>query len=279
MFCAKALGCHDGLYGRTGPRAKTVSVQLAAVARWLRIPSWIVSAHLLCFFLAACDSKLSAGEWSCGANPDAGTDFGDIVANLGEAVRIPWGTGFERDFCDYARARGFCYVAADGKYSVVSTEAHNGAFSAAFNVTADNSGQSQARCVRQGVLPQSAYYSAWYFFPERAASSGNWNLFHFQGGQPNHNLWDVSVNTAANGDLSLYASDLQDGVKEYGRGAKAPLIPIGSWFEVGVFWRRAADATGEFSVYQDGHRILQLTDLITDDTTWVSGTSGIWRRF
>jgi hypothetical protein len=32
--------------------------------------------------------------------------------------------------------------------------------------------------------------------------------------------------------------------------------------------KRAADATGEVALYQDGELLIQATDLITDDSSW-----------
>ncbi len=44
----------------------------------------------------------------------------------------------------------------------------------------------------------------------------------------------------------------------------APVVPIGTWFEIEVFFKRAADATGEVIVNQDGEEVATATNLITD---------------
>jgi hypothetical protein len=50
--------------------------------------------------------------------------------------------------------------------------------------------------------------------------------------------------------------------------ADAPPVPIGTWFHLQMYLRRAADTSGEVTVYQDGIVVYRLTDLITDDSAW-----------
>jgi hypothetical protein len=47
-----------------------------------------------------------------------------------------------------------------------------------------------------------------------------------------------------------------------------PEIPIGAWFHLEFQLRRAADASGEIALYQDGELLLALTALATDDSEW-----------
>jgi hypothetical protein len=217
--------------------------------------------------LAACEPTVVAGEWTCPSG-DPDVDFGEVVPNPDEPVKTGWSTGFEREFCDYARLHGFCYADPGASFSIVASPTHSGKSAAAFRVTGDAQGGHQARCVRQGRLPTAAYYSAWYFVPSRAVNTGNWNIFHFDSPDSSgqHPLWDVSIFSAPNGDLSLYVLDFLGG-GTHGKD-ETPLIPIGEWFQVEVFLRRAADATGAFALYQNRQRILQLSGVITDDTDW-----------
>lgn len=214
--------------------------------------------------LVACEPTLVVGELTC---PLAG-DAGAVATSPLDPIAVPWSTGFEQGFCDYTRAAGFCFADDPSSYTLVTSPVHSGKFAVAFQVRGVPNNPGQTRCVHQGEFPREAYYSAWYFVPAPAVNSGNWNLFHFLGGQPgsSHGLWDVSLASATNGELSLYVFDFL-GLGIRGRG-ESPPIPIGAWFQIEVYWRRAADATGEFAVYQDGQRILQLADVRTDDTTW-----------
>jgi hypothetical protein len=129
---------------------------------------------------------------------------------------------------------------------------------------------AEARCVREGNLPEAAYYGAWYLVPAVSVSTNNWNLFHFQGGNSSgdafHGLWDISLYNRASGGLGLSVFDFLGGEWRY--ASTAPPLPVGSWFHVEVYFKRAADASGEIIVYQDDTEVLHLTGLVTDDSQW-----------
>ena len=126
-----------------------------------------------------------------------------------------------------------------------------------------------------------AYYGAWYYIPATATNKGVWNLFHFRGAasptappppqpQPQKDgLWDVSLVNGANGALNARVfnflwkqGDVNPNVGD------APPAPIGSWFRLEFYLRRAKDATGEVDLYQDGKLAVTFTNLITDNTDW-----------
>jgi hypothetical protein len=143
----------------------------------------------------------------------------------------------------------------------------SGNFAAAFSVTATGE-TGQARCFREGVLPKAAYYGAWYYIPAFASNINNWNLFYFQGGAPSalHGLWDVSLRSTEDAELFLQLFDHFAGTPRVIEGI--PPVPIGSWFNVELYFERAADMTGRIELYQDGELIITLADLTTDDTDW-----------
>jgi hypothetical protein len=215
--------------------------------------------------LVACQPELSVGELACARNGDA------AIANLTDPITAPWATGFEDQFCDYTELGGFCYAEPRASYTTVTSPVHSGRFAAAFKVTAPDATGHQTRCVRQGALPHAAYYGAWYFVPEHAMNTALWNLWHFQANDvsASHGLWDVSLVNGANGTLELVVYDFLNGVSR--RSEKSAPIPIGAWFHVELYLKRAADATGEVALYQDGQLLLDATKLITDDSS-----SGQW---
>ncbi|HKP59088.1 MAG TPA: heparin lyase I family protein [Polyangiales bacterium] len=209
---------------------------------------------------SGCGRDLVVGKWSCERDPDAS------IADL--AVDSPWSTGFEAEFCDYTALAGFCYNSDEASYKTVESPVHSGRYAAAFQVRADPSGY-QTRCVRQGKLPTAAYYGAWYFVPETATNSDNWNLIHFQGGDPTgpqHGLWDVSLVNGADGALEAIVFDFLSG--RVRRAATPTPIPIGAWFHLEFYLKRAADATGEVALYQDDQLLIRATSLVTDDSDW-----------
>jgi hypothetical protein len=212
--------------------------------------------------LPGCEPTVTVGEWKCSANgaPDAAPARTAPIA-------VPWSSGFEDRFCDYTAVAGFCY-GDPAIYETVTSPVHSGRHAAAFTVVGGDATAFQARCVRQGALPQSAYYGAWYFVPALAQNSAVWNLEHFQGGDlsAQHGLWDISLVNGATGDLEVVVFDFLNHV---GRNPTPPApIPIGSWFHLELYLARAADATGEVALYLDDRLVVQATNIVTDDTNW-----------
>ncbi len=214
---------------------------------------------LVLLALPACQPKLVVGAFSCTGGADA------AVPAQTAPVEAPWSTSFEAATCDYTLAAGFCYADAEAGFEAVTSPVHSGRYALAFHVGGSDGGDDQqARCVRQGVLPQAAYYGAWYFIPTLAINDGKvWNLFHFQGGDTTSQkgLWDVSlVNDDAQDDLEVVV--YQFGGSTY--RTQTP-IPIGQWFHLELYLARANDMTGEVALFQDGVQLIDQTNLSTDN--------------
>jgi hypothetical protein len=213
--------------------------------------------------MLACEPTLSVGEWKCSPN---GTST--VAPDKTAPIAVPWSTSFENRFCDYTEAAGFCYLGEPATYETVTSPVHSGRHSAAFTVQAGDPAGYQARCVRQGVLPKAAVYGAWYYIPAFAENSALWNLVHFQGGDTSaqHGLWDISLVNSPNGNLEAVVYDFLNGIAH---SPTAPVpVPIGSWVHFELYLSRAVDATGEVALYQDGRLLLQVTNIVTDDTNW-----------
>jgi hypothetical protein len=237
--------------------------------------SWHGWAVLPCLMLAvaamsclgSCKQPLVVGEYKC---PVATLEGGN-PPSLTDPIMVPWATGFENQMdCDYKEVAGDCYAHPPASFQVLASPVHSGQFAAEFTVlTGTDAGSSpQGRCVRQGVLPAEAYYGAWYYIPRVATNTGNWNLFHFQGGNADttsqHYLWDVSLANGPTGDLNLRLYDNLH-KKTVGDG---PPIPIARWFHIVFYLRRAKDAGGEVVLFQDEVRVVDLANVVTDDTDW-----------
>jgi hypothetical protein len=214
--------------------------------------------------LAACEPDLNAGTWTCAQN-DAGASSVDETT----PIDAPWSTGFEDGFCDYTQLGGFCYGDPLASYTTVTSPVHSGRHAAAFTVAANDARARQTRCVRQGVLPTAAYYGVWYLVSANATNSALWNLVHFQGGDGpsgQHGLWDISLVNGDNGALEVVVYDFLN--KTTRRPATRTPIPIGAWFHLELYLARAADATGEVALYQDDQMLLDVKNIVTDDSKW-----------
>jgi len=221
---------------------------------------------------AGCAPKLNAGEWQC--PNDGGTTPAPAPT---DAVAMPWSTGFENRFCDYTELAGNCY--GDSEYTLTTEQVHLGRFAAKFVVEGGDAGKHQTRCIRRGVLPDAAYYGAWYYIPVAPTPPAKdvtvlWNLFHFQTpDQPN--LWDVSLGPDSKGGWDLFIFDPYAG-RLFPAPDPSP-VPIGSWFHIEFFLKRAADATGSFALYQDDTLLVEAKNLKSDYskyTEWYVGNLG-----
>jgi hypothetical protein len=226
----------------------------------------------------ACAPKVSAGVWTCPADGGAGAVAAQPRAAT-DPVSVPWSNGFEDGFCDFPGKDGPGYCYGDAPYILV-TEPHRpgGQLAAEFRVIGAR--QNQTRCVRQGELPESAYYGAWYYIPEVLQDVDMaWNLWHFQGGDDpdsQHDLWDVTLDTGAQaGDWELTVLDRPSGFKIY-RSANHTPIPVGSWFHIELFLKRAADATGQIALYQDGVQLFERMGLKSDASKFTQWYIGNW---
>lgn len=221
---------------------------------------------------SACEPELVVGkklgtEQEPACSPPDGN--AGAPAALDKVVEVPWSTSYEDDFCDYRRSGGFCYGDIGSMQETVEDPVHLGQRAAAFSITSNIPSGMQSRCFLEGQLPVEAVYGAWFYLPSLATNTGNWNLIHFQGGTPPNDLpglWDVSLANAADGSLYLYLFDfLGPGVRT---PDNPPEVPIGSWFNVEFRLLRAADATGEVELRQDGALVMELTGIVTDDTSF-----------
>jgi len=217
------------------------------------------------FCLGACHRAMVVGEYQC---PESNLDDASPPSST-DPVSVPWQTGFENGACDYQQVSGFCYRFPPAVFRVVTSPVHTGQYAAEITIVTgtDAGAQPQGRCVRQGVLPPEAYYGAWFYVPKPATNNGLWNLMFLQGGNADttsiHALWNVSlVNDAATGELTLLLQNRS------GTSGVSPPIPVGRWFHVVFYLKRAKDESGVAALYLDEQKVVELANLVTDDSDW-----------
>lgn len=240
---------------------RAFAIGLSLITLQLGCESKIVVASFQCRQTSSAAGSGPSGAAGSGTSGATGTEVFDATGT-NQAFALPWSTGFEEGFCDYADGRGSCFSTGSSTFDVVTEPVRSGRFAAAFTVKK----AGQVRCIRQGPLPTAAYYGAWYYVPKSAENSGVWNLFHFQGDNPSEegHLWDISLVNNERGDLRLVLFSYLTAMPDQSAN---PPIPIGTWFHIEMYLRRAREATGEVAVYQDGTEILRLTDIITDNSS------------
>ncbi|HYQ01902.1 MAG TPA: heparin lyase I family protein [Polyangiaceae bacterium] len=257
--------------------------QSSAVA-FLCQGAWLGSILGALAVLSSCTpKKMNVGVWECPAARDA--DGGAAGApDKGAPVTVPWSTGFEDGFCDYPSLDGAGYCYGDEPYLLVTEPRRPGGGNLVAEFKVIGGGWNQTRCVRQGAFPESAYYGAYYFIPEALQNAQeDWNLFHFQGGQVDDmtlkGFWDVSLTEIGDsGEWQLVVKDplAQPGtLLVYGADAPKP-VPIGKWFHIELFLKRAADATGKVTLYQDGEKLLDKSNLKSNASPFTQWYVGDW---
>jgi hypothetical protein len=202
------------------------------------------------------------GEFRC---PAESAEAGALPSDT-DPITVPWETGFENGPCDYTQVAGFCYSFPPVTFRLVDQPVHSGQYAAEITVVTGTDGgeQPQGRCARQGGLPVEAYYGAWFLIPKTATNGGLWNLFHFRSDSQRPGLWDVHLTNDTTGALilELYSRFLNSDARF------SPPVPIGRWFHVVLYLKRAKDASGAVALYLDQQKVVESTNLVTDDTDW-----------
>ncbi|HEX2673469.1 MAG TPA: heparin lyase I family protein, partial [Polyangiaceae bacterium] len=80
-------------------------------------------------------------------------------------------------------------------------------------------------------------------------------------------LWDVTlINNASDTGVQLLAYDFINGTVR--KPTNPPTVPIGEWFHIQFYLKRASNATGAIRLYQNGKLLVEKTGIVTDDSTW-----------
>jgi hypothetical protein len=178
--------------------------------------------------------------------------------------RWPWTAGHERDDLSEWLERspgawgGSFHSDGGAALSLVTDQAHSGRYAVKATIEPDKQAVRYAKLYRQGGLPTEARYGAWFYLPVAVQVDDYWNLVQWT--DESGMLWDIGVVTH-DGHLELYAFDHQrrKGVPKL----LAIPVPIGRWFEISTVFRKATDATGTFTVAQDGVTVIDVRNIGT----------------
>jgi hypothetical protein len=85
-------------------------------------------------------------------------------------------------------------------------------------------------------------------------------------------LFDVNVYPGGDGRLFLH---LFDPVTVSNTDQTNPVpVPVGEWVHFEIFLRKAADATGRITIWQNGAQILDVPNVLTAPTDWLQWDVG-----
>jgi hypothetical protein len=213
------------------------------------------------------------------------TACGQGAIGLGADPDFFWFTDHETgDTTDWERGGselGATYTTQGGELAVVTGPARSGRHALRSTLSTPSTAMaSQAAALRQGTLPQEAYYSAWFFLPSPASllTDGYWVFLKWRGRtNPNDDtslvdLWDLDLERLADGQMSTY-------FYHHSTGRLPPLpnhptVPIGRWFQIEAFFRAASDGGGQITIWQDGALIFDVRGTPTAPSSWILWSVG-----
>lgn len=158
--------------------------------------------------------------------------------------------------------------------SITDEVAHSGNYALKLSLTGASDGQSQGtRVVRRWLdssedppipLPDEAYYSAWYYFPQVYKPQVWWNVFQFKSKSPDGVTNAMfSFNIGYRNDIMyLYVYD-KILFTAHGQGDGRLPIPVGQWVHIEAYLKKRFDNTGQLTVWQDGVKIIDVLNIRT----------------
>jgi len=225
--------------------------------------------------LAAC---VALGATACGRDVYLG-DLGDGGGGADGGGGILWHANFEvADLSEWVGdGNGGIYMDARAtKPAATADVSHQGRHSgiATFAPMGLTSWSYLYR--DQPSLPE-AYYGAWFFIPTTLQINSWLSVHHFgyhptAGSADTMPVWDFHVYPTSDGSLAarLYESST---FKNFEQPNPVP-VPTATWVHFEIFYRKAADATGEIIVWQDGVQILDVTNALTAPTDFGQWDAG-----
>ena len=226
--------------------------------------------------LAAC---VALGATACGRHVYLGSvaDGGNGTGDGGNGIL--WRATFEPgDLSEWINdGNGGVYMDARGTMPAASADVSHLGRHSGIATFAPMGLTSWSYLYREQPSPSEAYYGAWFFIPT-TVQIGSWLSLHHFGHHPTEGsadtmpVWDFHVYPTATGSLAarLYESSTIRNVEQ----ASPVPVPVGAWVHFEILYRKAADATGHITVWQDGVQILDLANAITAPTDWLQWDAG-----
>ena len=180
---------------------------------------------------------------ACGRRIDLGSD-------------LVWSARHETgDLSEWAQGVGGSAADPDTTVAISASFAHSGRYSV--KLTNSTVGDVQgARLWHQGDFPEEAFYSVWYYLPQTYQTRVDWTILQFRTPTDDpatvSQFLDVDLRSLPGGELILSIYDHRPDYLRLPTADPALIVPVGRWFQIEVFYRRAPDDTGRFTLWLDG---------------------------
>jgi hypothetical protein len=233
---------------------------------------------LLCMVFAAVACEPRAVM--IGATPIAGTGMPTPAARQGKQSML-WmadhETGDLSQWDDIA-------ISSTAEAQVSTTYAYSGRYSAALTVR-NATGVDESPGVRMTkvmtnsnsiTLPDEAYYSVWYYFPQIVYPAEWWNIFQWKRERIRDDalssdpVYTINIANRTDGSMHLYlyshvGTDGAYGTPGVSSKAIATLdISTNRWVHLECYYRWSLAPAGRIACWQDGQQIWDVTGIITD---------------
>ena len=169
-------------------------------------------------------------------------------------------------------------MSASSTIAVAASQSHSGAHAAQLQ---NNMTEQQQNCslTRTGTtLPARAYYSAWFYLPQRytVGAGGFWAIMKFRrrdGNGNQHELYDLDLKDSGT-DMTLRLYNWDKGTTEATLDSMDRKVPIGAWFQIEAYYCFAAECNSSndpaFSLWLDGTKLLDIPSRTSEVTSWVA---------
>ena len=200
-------------------------------------------------------TALAANSWAGGAATllwSADHETGDTSQWLGE-----WNSGKVR-------------------VTTVRSPVRSGSYACAMRISGNAGARMAVDRIGRASLPKTAWYSAWYYFPEKVNPKIYWNIMQWKRatapyGSGSHPVYTLNVDyDDADGSMAVYLYNHvgRDGrYNTEGEGGVAISdvpIPLRKWVHIEVFYEWSPRRSGQVTVFQDGQRVMNVENVITE---------------
>lgn len=212
------------------------------------------------------------------------TKHATFAVNNGD--NILWSADHELGDFSQWKAEGYdgIWISGKAKAEITTQHARSGKYSAALTVFDAAGGSTpgvrlaKTQTESSPPLPEEAYYSAWYYFPQQVQVTQWWIIFQFKqhgtswGSDP---TYTINVDNRTDGRMNLYAyrhigNDGGYMTRGHGVAAQADTdIPTGRWWHLECYYKWSRDSDGHLTCWQDGTLIWDLQNIRTEyDYGW-----------
>ena len=237
--------------------------------------------------LPACSAR-SGGGANARDNARRNRPVAESIEAVADAnTGIIWQADFETGDLSQLRDGGQITISGRGKANITEEVVHSGRYAAALTIFGANgllkpspgvrlawNGRDWVAKENAQNLPDEAYYSSYYYFPE-VVETNWWNIMQWKqafvrgnGSQTRNPVYFVSA-VYVNGANALI---LRSKVDQQGRytnpgttAAEATIpLPTNRWVHLECYYRWSKAADGQIRCWQDGQQLWNVTGIITE---------------